>query len=83
MASFKLNVVHRYGKYYSALYKATDAQGDPLSNPAQPSPEDLSKQVRAQIESLGLDEEEDSIIFRGVSYESFRQLENEVRMAKY
>ncbi len=83
MATFKFNAIQRYGKLYGALFKATDAPLDPLQNAALDNNADLASWLSDQIAANGLDEEEDTVIFRNNSYNDFVALERAVRMASY
>ena len=83
MATFKFNAVQRYGKFHGALYEASGPKKDPLQHPAQESTTSLSAFLNAQISELGLDEDNDTIIFRNNSYDDFAALEKAVRLATY
>ena len=83
MASYKLDVVSRLGKFHRAFYEATGAKGDPLDTEANDSLDDLCKAIVGDIEAAGLDEESDTIIFRNIAYDNYTQLTREVKRATY
>ena len=83
MATYKFEAEMRYGKYYGNLRKATDpkpnlVKGKELSNAAE-----LATFFNAEIERLGLDEDDDTIIFRGCGHNDYVALEREIRFATY
>lgn len=83
MASYKLDVLSRLGKFHRAFYDATGAKGDPRDSEAIASLDDLCKAITADIEAAGLDEESDTIIFRNIAYDNYSQLTREVKRATY
>jgi len=83
MATYKLDIIKRHGKFHAAFYGATDPKPDPAESPAQESIGDVWKQVTKTIEDKKLDEENDSIIFRNIAYDDFTMLAREVKMGTY
>ena len=83
MATYKFNAVQRYAKFYGSLCLATGPQEDPLQMPAQDSTEGLCAYLTDRIGTLGLSEDDDTIIFRNASYDDFDALAKAVRMATY
>ncbi len=83
MATYKLDIVQRHGKYHAAFYGATAPKADPLESPALESIADIWKQVTKTIDEKKLDEENDAIIFRQIAFDDFTMLAREVKMATY
>lgn len=83
MATYKVDIVSRHGKLHSVFFPADGPKGDPLTNPAQDSIEDILAGLDKEIEKNKLDEEADSIIWRGIAYDNFSQLRREIKMANY
>ena len=83
MATYKIEIIARLGKFHGVFFEATGAKVDPADAPAHGSVGDVWKSVEKEIESRGLDEDSDSIIFRGIAYDDFTKLAREVRMATY
>ena len=83
MATYKVNVIQKLGKYHMAMWEATGSKVDPAENPAQDNVNDVLKSLQGAIESGKLEEGKDSIIFRGIAYEDFVQLTKEISRATY
>jgi hypothetical protein len=83
MATYKVEVMSRHGKFHHALFSANGPKGDPLSNKAFENIDDLVASLAAEIESKGLDEEQDPIIWRNIAYDDYDQLKREIRLATY
>jgi hypothetical protein len=83
MATYKVEVVSRHGKFHSALFAANGPKADPLQNKAFGSVEDLVAALASEIEAKGLDEEQDPIIWRNIAYDDYDQLKREIRLATY
>jgi hypothetical protein len=84
MATFKFDAEYKYGKLFAHLRKQgeskrTDLSGQPpLDNAAA-----LVGYLEDQIDDLKVNEGEDAIVFRNISYEDFGQLSDQVRFATY
>ncbi len=83
MAIYKYEAIQKFGKFYGALYKASDAKPNVGAGEAFASTEALAENLTAQINNHGLDEDDDSIIWRNDAYEDFSALARAVRMASY
>ena len=83
MATYKLDIIARHGKYYSVLYPAGGGKGNPLDNEPADNIGDILENLEEEIESKGLDEENDSIIFRQIAYDDFTSLAREIKRATY
>ncbi len=83
MATFKIDIIQRHGKFHVAFYGATEPKADPLQSPALESIADIWKQVLKTIDEKKLDEENDAIIFRNIAFDDFTMLAREVKMATY
>ena len=83
MATYKLDIIQRFGKYHAAFYSAESAKKDPAESPSVESIEDVLKQLGGFIEDNKLEEKKDAIIFRNIAFDDFAMLNREVKMANY
>ena len=83
MATYKVEIIARLGKFHGVFFEASGPKADPADAPALGSVEDVWKGIENEIETHGLDEDSDSIIFRGIAYDDYTKLAREVRMATY
>jgi hypothetical protein len=79
MATYKLDVKKRYGKFFYNLRQATEQgkESDPL---------DTLDAVLASVEKDFTDRDigpDDSVIFRGIAYSSYTQLKEVVRTSPF
>ncbi|MEL6181684.1 MAG: hypothetical protein AAFS10_22180 [Myxococcota bacterium] len=83
MATYKFEAEMRYGKYYGNLRKASDPKPDLTKGQAMSNAAELADFFNTEIERLSLDEDEDTIIFRGCGHNDYIALEREIRFATY
>ena len=83
MATYKFEAEMRYGKYYGNLRSATDPKPDLSKGSPLTSATELANYFNAEIERIGLDEDDDTIIFRGCGHNDYVALEREIRFATY
>ncbi len=84
MATFKFDAEYKFGKLYGHLRPQSQPKAaDMTSLTALDGPAALATYLEDQIDELDVNEGEDAIIFRNISYEDFGQLANQVRRATY
>ena len=83
MASYKIDVIQRLGKYHMAIWEATGPKPTLTDTPSIASLEDVVKAVESQLEEKGIVDKKDSVTFRGIAYEDQRGLLFEIRRATY
>lgn len=83
MAVYKLDILSRFGKFYAAFYAAETPKPNPTDNKPLNSMEEVLAQINEEIKKHGLDEEQDTIIFRNIGYDDYTKLAREVRMGTY
>lgn len=83
MATYKVEIVARLGKFQGVFFAAGGPKKDPTDSPQFATIKDVWEAIEKEISSAGLDEDSDSIIFRGIAYDDFGKLAREVRMATY
>ena len=82
MATYRFEVAMQYGKLHGHLVPAGQ-RPSVTAQPAADSLADLVDTLHNQLETCGVTEEDDTVIFRNVAYEDFAQLEWAVRRATY
>ena len=83
MATYKVDVVKQYGKFHAAFWNASAAKANPLDSPGFEGLTDAVKAIETAIEKAGLDDDSDSVIFRGIAYDDFTMLAREIGRATY
>jgi hypothetical protein len=83
MATYKIEVVKKLGKYHAALYDTAGAKQDPADAKGHASLGDMVKELQGKIEKAGLDDASDSVIFRGIAYDDFGRLYRDVARGTY
>ena len=83
MSTYKFVAEKRYGKYYGAIAKAGTGPVDTNSSQPIETVDDMIDFMHDQMEGLHIQEGQDSVIFRNVSYDDFGDLEWAVRRATY
>ena len=77
MASYKVDVRKQFGTFRARFYEASQTAEEQEFS----SLEDVLGYVRKNVSRL--DFEEDSVIFRGIAYESQGNLEKQIKAAPY
>jgi hypothetical protein len=83
MASYKVEVTQRLGKFHTVIWQATAAKPNVEDSPALDSVADCVKTVEAEIEERGINLGADSLTFRGIAYEDLNSLTREIKMGTY
>jgi hypothetical protein len=83
MATYKVEIVQRHGKYHQAFYDANGPKGNPLDSKAAESIDDIVKAVQGEIEKRHLDPDQDTVIFRNIGYSDFSMLTREIKRGTY
>lgn len=81
MATYKVEIVKKYGKLHYGLWEASKTKVDPLENKSFDSIDDLLAELKGRLpKGLG---GEDSVIFRSVAYANPAELLYTLKMSQY
>ncbi|MCA9562135.1 MAG: hypothetical protein KC561_01540 [Myxococcales bacterium] len=83
MATYKVDVISKLGKFHYALWEASGPKGDPNDSAAHDNLDDVVSSLRRDIDNAGFDDEDDSVIFRGIAYDDIGRLSREIKMGTY
>ncbi len=83
MATYKVEMTKQLGKFHAAFWNASGAKTSPLDSPGFESLADAVKAIETAIDKAGLDDDNDSVIFRGIAYDDFAMLTREIGRATY
>lgn len=79
MATYKLEINKKYGKFFFRIFKAGE---EATESDAIEAMDDLLKQVADAYDDLDLGPNDD-VIFRGIAYNSYQQLKDTIRTAPF
>lgn len=80
MASYKIEIIKKFGTYRGVFYSAKGTKPSVDDAPELKTIEDVMAFYRESIKNLT---EDDSVFFRGIAHTDFVKLEREIKMATY
>jgi hypothetical protein len=83
MASYKLEIQKKFGKFQYIIYKAGAAKPDFGKNGDLATIQDVLGGMDKELSGIGYDEDGDDLVFRGVAYSDVSSLKVLVRDATY
>ena len=83
MASYKIEIQKKFGKFQYRIYKAGGAKPDFGASGDLATVQDVLAGMDKQLSGIGYDEDSDDLVFRGVAYSDVPSLKVLVRDATY
>jgi hypothetical protein len=83
MATYKLSIVSKLGKFYLAFGTSSAPKVEPTQNPALGSVSEVVSELKKQIETKKLEGTSDTIIYRNIAYDDWELLSREVALSTF